>query len=1491
MSHRTLLRTPPGGRVNDVNLIRHRTTHNGNQIRNLLELMSEDKASRYRLEETYCSIPGSVKSTFLITFSPDGQRVASTHGDHRIYICDLITGKLLETLEGHPRTPWCLAWHPINKEILASGCLAGEVRVWDLRSKACETWTTEQNSVIASLAFHPRDRVLVIATSNEIHFWDWSLSKPFATASTSYEKEKVRFVKFDSSGTKLITGISNLPKLINYTSDTLQNRILDAYSSVPAPLFDFSERQNSNNESPPDSTRDSSQPATRTHQTNLIQQRPIGTPTNHTTNSDTQAVHQVNDNRSHTVARIASIYRKLENLEESSRFIQHSFAMSTPSETDLIDISTNPGEPSPILLGRPGRPSTSAALGTQHLPSSSKNVQAAAPNFGYDSSRPSDESGPNRARRHHHSGRQSNNEPFQIGSACVDIQSRSFEDSLNELFDRMRHLSSLESFDERLHMVSSSAQIESTSQDSSAPSTGTLTNQNHSQDLSNQVNPSQRRLSKILTSLKLYCHLSSMTISSSDFRQSQPTSQSNQSIGSAPVMANGSTFLDNSTFQQNPNSASTSLSHKPDPVYALQFRSSARNVPLMAACNLLCARLAVITQSQHILEQAMGLISGNEQRHLEMGPQRTHNLTTQSTSDPTTISDLKGGHFLRSSQPRTRQNLRSATINAGASRPAVDSRSVRDGIHGQTINNNDHQSPLGETIYSSLNRLFQALQDMNYSTLTVCVAREHINRVRRRVDEVLQRLIGFNTNYTEQARHIYERIQFIAQRFTGRDASSPIGERIEHLRLDLIHCLCLADLTIHFARQVQFVQLSGWRMNPNNHNDGGNQPTAGRQAPPLSSSMIVNDSRNPLSSPMLDQPLAYRLAVEQLSAQQLFHITSPHIEFVSRGASVGTFDPSLIVARLLSEPPGIDPIASYREGVPLVITPPNNIDMTDSASQTSPQSSRDNSSVRNRPNQSSLKRKNSSDEHRDSGAKKRKIHALDDRFIEGACAMARDIKSEPSINATDPSCLTWRTKSELPNPDRLEQAGPSGLARTDTNYGDSKKGKLERTVSTRSMTRAQAVMKLEGESTLENELVSQRQTRSSSHSREPTSRVPEEDLASRPSDNHLSSPNFMAGLMPALIVPPIHQLTHVNSLPRGDALIGHMPVLRLIGSPFYSPETAPPFSPTSNNSIARDQASELQASLESRSYISRPLHSQFLVRIYPRALSMFDPALGLIRATGRLPPNSDDSDPMLRPEHLVDGVNMSNRTAGPRLTIGSGIYRPRNYDATHQNGSEIGRTDPSRPSSNFDNPAIVTDPTYSPSQNVQAHAPQSRNYTDSFSDAQGAAGVPTGSAIWRSIPLTGNFVTRDSGRASYLHMQQAPGGQHLWWNTFGLTAVPAQSNYRIQCWDFKRFNIPNIKDSQTNIVSRKCRIHNDASIDISNDGQLLACLVPQDNTCAPSIDFKIFSLNSKDFGTCYYRWSYGPNAISVSLSPLGRYVVVGLTCQKLFANESTYDTM
>ncbi|KAJ0181944.1 hypothetical protein K1T71_002666 [Dendrolimus kikuchii] len=174
----------------------------------VLENVAEDILVQNPLKIRCCDLPGYPRSTFLMVFSPDGTKVASTHGNHNVYVSELASGKHVRILKGHPRTPWCIAFHPSHPQLIGSGCLGGQVRVWDITSGGSEVWNVRCETVIASIAFHPREQMLAIATYNELYFWDWSQPAPFTKVSTNNVNEKVRYVAFDALGYKLITGIS-----------------------------------------------------------------------------------------------------------------------------------------------------------------------------------------------------------------------------------------------------------------------------------------------------------------------------------------------------------------------------------------------------------------------------------------------------------------------------------------------------------------------------------------------------------------------------------------------------------------------------------------------------------------------------------------------------------------------------------------------------------------------------------------------------------------------------------------------------------------------------------------------------------------------------------------------------------------------------------------------------------------------------------------------------------------------------------------------------------------------------------------------------------------------------------------------------------------------------------------------------------------------------------------------------------------------------------
>jgi activator-of-BECN1-regulated-autophagy protein 1 len=109
-------------------------------------------------------------STISVAFSSDAQTMASTHGDHTVKITSCTTGRLLQSLDGHPRTPWTVKYHPSDPRIVASGCLGHQVRVWNWEEKTCLQMIRLEFAII-SLSFHPTGRLLAVANGTRLHFW------------------------------------------------------------------------------------------------------------------------------------------------------------------------------------------------------------------------------------------------------------------------------------------------------------------------------------------------------------------------------------------------------------------------------------------------------------------------------------------------------------------------------------------------------------------------------------------------------------------------------------------------------------------------------------------------------------------------------------------------------------------------------------------------------------------------------------------------------------------------------------------------------------------------------------------------------------------------------------------------------------------------------------------------------------------------------------------------------------------------------------------------------------------------------------------------------------------------------------------------------------------------------------------------------------------------------------------------------------------------
>lgn len=68
------------------------------RLTNQLNALAEDHLAKMDYERQALNLPQTARSTFLMVFSPDGKHIGSTHGDHKIYISDVKSAKVIRTL-------------------------------------------------------------------------------------------------------------------------------------------------------------------------------------------------------------------------------------------------------------------------------------------------------------------------------------------------------------------------------------------------------------------------------------------------------------------------------------------------------------------------------------------------------------------------------------------------------------------------------------------------------------------------------------------------------------------------------------------------------------------------------------------------------------------------------------------------------------------------------------------------------------------------------------------------------------------------------------------------------------------------------------------------------------------------------------------------------------------------------------------------------------------------------------------------------------------------------------------------------------------------------------------------------------------------------------------------------------------------------------------------------------------------------------------------
>lgn len=80
----------------------------------------------------------------------------------------------------HSRTPWACSFHPVKENIIASGCLAGLLIIWDWKKDMILSNFLFGENII-SLALHPTRPHVAVCIKDKIYLWNYERKNNYYT--------------------------------------------------------------------------------------------------------------------------------------------------------------------------------------------------------------------------------------------------------------------------------------------------------------------------------------------------------------------------------------------------------------------------------------------------------------------------------------------------------------------------------------------------------------------------------------------------------------------------------------------------------------------------------------------------------------------------------------------------------------------------------------------------------------------------------------------------------------------------------------------------------------------------------------------------------------------------------------------------------------------------------------------------------------------------------------------------------------------------------------------------------------------------------------------------------------------------------------------------------------------------------------------------------------------------------------------------------------
>jgi WD40 repeat protein/serine/threonine protein kinase len=149
------------------------------------------------------TLQGHTNAVWSVAWSPDGQRLATGSYDRTAKVWEVASGRDLRTLKGHTNAIWSVSWSPDGQR-LATGSLDGTANLWNATSGLELLTLTGHTSQVQSVSWSPNGQRLATGSKDgTAKVWDAGSGKELRTLKG---RSSVWSVSWSPDGQQLATG-------------------------------------------------------------------------------------------------------------------------------------------------------------------------------------------------------------------------------------------------------------------------------------------------------------------------------------------------------------------------------------------------------------------------------------------------------------------------------------------------------------------------------------------------------------------------------------------------------------------------------------------------------------------------------------------------------------------------------------------------------------------------------------------------------------------------------------------------------------------------------------------------------------------------------------------------------------------------------------------------------------------------------------------------------------------------------------------------------------------------------------------------------------------------------------------------------------------------------------------------------------------------------------------------------------------------------------